>query len=196
MKEVTNNNLTHTAANDRFLCYLNVKIHQNNIFLDNNLLTFVEIRPTKFMIIRNARPADIDLLYELIIELAVYEKAPDAVINQPQQLLDDCFKHNLYHAFVAEHEGTVIGMAICYFRYSTWNGKCLYLEDLYVKESYRGIGAGKALFERCIEYGKETECVNMNWQVLDWNTPAIDFYKGYGTSFDEEWVNGSLKLRV
>ena len=145
--------------------------------------------------VRLATPNDATDLLSLIKELALYEKAPQEVINTAEQLRTDGFgKKPLYTAFVAEIDQTVIGMALTYYRYSTWKGKCLYLEDLYVKPQYRGIGAGKLLFNRCVAFGKETQCVRMNWQVLDWNTPAIDFYKRFNADLDDEWINGSLDL--
>lgn len=145
--------------------------------------------------VRPADPNDIPVLLDLIHELAVFERAPNEVINTPEAMLRDGFGPNrIFDAFVAELDGQVIGAAITYFRYSTWKGRCLYLEDLIVKEAYRGLGAGKLLFDRCISFGREERCVRMNWQVLDWNTPAIDFYRAYGASMDEEWLNASLDL--
>lgn len=145
--------------------------------------------------IREATTQDIPQMLTLIKELALYEKAPEEVINTEEMMLEDGFGLNkIYDAFVAEVNGKIIGLAITYYRYSTWKGKCLYLEDLIVTESYRGIGAGKQLFNHCIDFGKEMGCKRMVWQVLDWNEPALDFYKSYGAHLDGEWVNGSLSL--
>ncbi len=145
--------------------------------------------------IREAIKEDIPNLLELVTELAIYEKAPNEVTNTKEMMVKDGFgKHKIYDAFVATLNQKIIGIAITYYRYSTWKGKCLYLEDLIVTEKHRGIGAGKLLFEKCIEFGKEQKCLKMNWQVLDWNTPSIDFYKSYGADLDAEWVNGSLIL--
>jgi len=92
-------------------------------------------------------------------------------------------------AWVAEYDSKVIGMAICYLRYSTWKGTMLYLEDLIVTQSYRGKGMGKALLEQCFSYARENKYPRVLWQVLDWNTPAIDFYKKYNAQFDAAWLN-------
>jgi GNAT superfamily N-acetyltransferase len=147
------------------------------------------------MNVREAHKYDIPQLLNLIKELALYEKAPEQVINTTQKMLEDGFgKNKIYDAFVAELDGQIVGCAIVYYRYSTWKGRCLYLEDLIVSEAYRGQGAGKLLFERCIAFGKEKDCVLMNWQVLDWNTPAIEFYKKYNATLDGEWINGILTL--
>ncbi|MBR9860423.1 GNAT family N-acetyltransferase [bacterium] len=147
------------------------------------------------MKIRKMFPGDVNDVLLLIRGLAEYEKAPNEVINTPELMLKH-MEEKLFHAFVAEESESIVGMAICYFRYSTWKGKCLYLEDLYVLEDYRGKGVGLALFNKCKEYGLEENCVRMNWQVLDWNQPAIDFYKGSGTYFDPEWINCSIDLSV
>lgn len=139
--------------------------------------------------------ADIPDLLSLIKELAVYERAPEKVTNTEAMMEQDGFgQQPLFDAFVAEYGGEIIGMAITYYRYSTWRGKCLYLEDLIVTEQKRGLGAGKMLFERCLNFARENNCVYMNWQVLDWNTPSIDFYKQYGTDFDHEWLNCSTNV--
>lgn len=143
--------------------------------------------------IRVATKADIPDLLHLIKELAIFEKAPNEVINTPELMGKDGFgENNIFDAFVAEIDDHVIGMAITYFRYSTWKGKRLYLEDLIVTEKSRGLGAGQLLFQHCIQFGKESECNGMVWQVLDWNEPAIDFYKSYNANLDGGWINGTL----
>ena len=143
--------------------------------------------------IRVATKADIPDLLHLIKELAIFEKAPNQVINTPELMEKDGFGENsIFDAFVAETDDHVIGMAITYFRYSTWKGKRLYLEDLIVTEKSRGLGAGQLLFQHCIQFGKESECNGMVWQVLDWNEPAIDFYKSYNANLDGGWINGTL----
>lgn len=145
--------------------------------------------------IRAANPQDVGDLLTLIQELALFERAPNEVTNTSKRMLEDGFGDKpIFDAFVAELNGKVIGAAITYFRYSTWKGRCLYLEDLIITEEHRGKGAGKLLFEKCIAFGKETNCTKMIWQVLDWNTPAIDFYKTYNADLDGEWINGSLDL--
>jgi GNAT superfamily N-acetyltransferase len=146
--------------------------------------------------IRKGKPDDIPQVFALIKELALYEKAPDEVDNTVEQMLLDGFGENpIYHFYVAESQTRVIvGIALYYFRYSTWKGRRMYLEDLIVTESYRGRGLGKLLFEVMIEEAKATHCTGMVWQVLDWNEPAIEFYKRYGADFDAGWINCSLKL--
>jgi ribosomal protein S18 acetylase RimI-like enzyme len=145
--------------------------------------------------IRKATSEDIPDLLALITELAVFEKAPNEVINTPELMKKDGFGEKpIFDAFVAETDGLVIGMAITYFRYSTWKGKRLYLEDLIVTEKSRGLGAGQLLFQQCIQFGKESECNGMVWQVLDWNEPAIDFYKSYNSHLDGGWINGTLEF--
>ena len=148
------------------------------------------------MSIRKGSEKDIPAVLALIKELAVYEKEPEAVVVTEEQLLEDGFGSNpSYGLYVAEMDGKVVGISLYYYRYSTWKGRCLYLEDLIVTESYRGKGLGKALFEITLEQARKDNCAKMNWQVLDWNTPAIDFYKTYGAELDGEWLNGSFTLK-
>ncbi|NBP05543.1 MAG: GNAT family N-acetyltransferase [Bacteroidetes bacterium] len=148
-------------------------------------------------IIRSATSADTSAIFSLIKELALYEKAPHEVINTPEKLLNDGFGSTspLFTAEVAEwKDGSIIGFSLCYIRYSTWKGPVLYLEDLYVQEQYRRYGIGKALFENCIEMAKREGYKRLAWQVLDWNQPAIDFYKKWNASLDPEWINGSIDI--
>ena len=145
--------------------------------------------------LRKGTEADLPQILELIKELALFEKEPEQVINTVEKMKEDGFgKHPVYWFFVAEHEGEIIGTAIYFLRYSTWKGVRLYLEDLIVTEKHRGIGAGKMLFEACINEGKSLGYSGMTWQILDWNTPALDFYKTYGSDLDGEWINGSLEF--
>jgi GNAT superfamily N-acetyltransferase len=145
--------------------------------------------------IRAAIPSDIPALLDLINELAVFEKAPKEVTNTAEMMEKDGFgAHKIYDAFIAEIDTKIIGMAITYYRYSTWKGKRLYLEDLIVTEKSRGLGAGLLLFNHCKAFGKENGCNGMNWQVLDWNEPALAFYKSLGAHLDGEWINGTLIL--
>ena len=147
------------------------------------------------MIIREGNKEDVPVLLKLIQELAIFEKEPDAVVVTEEELLADGFGNNpLYELFVAEVNGAVVAISLYYYRYSTWNGKCLYLEDLIVTEKYRGQGIGKALFTKTIEKAKDDGCRKMNWQVLDWNTPAIKFYEDFDATLDPEWLNGFLDL--
>ncbi len=145
--------------------------------------------------LRKGTPEDLPQILELIRELALFEKAPEQVVNTVEQMMIDGFGANpVYWFFVAENEGEIIGTAIYYLRYSTWKGVRLSLEDLIVTEKARGIGAGKLLFEACIEEAKAKGYSGMVWQVLDWNTPALDFYKNYQADLDGEWINGSLEF--
>ncbi len=148
------------------------------------------------IIIRKAGKKDCPRILELIKELALYEKAPDEVIVSLSHFEKSGFGENpLWWAFVAEVDGIVRGFALYYIRYSTWKGQRLYLEDFYVEPLLRGKGIGKLLFERLIEEGKEQQLNGMVWQVLEWNEPALNFYRKYNTTFDEEWVNCSIDFK-
>ena len=145
--------------------------------------------------IRKGEKADLPDAFRLIKELALFEKAPEEVTNTIEMMEEDGFGANpIYGFIVAEDEGEIVGMSMYYYRYSTWKGKRLYLEDLIVTEKARGTGIGKDLLDRTVEIAKETNCTGVMWQVLDWNTPAIDFYKKYGASLDEEWINCNLNF--
>ena len=140
------------------------------------------------MIIRKGEKKDIPSILALIKELAVFEKEPDAVVITEKDLEEDGFKENpLFKTFVAEVEGEVIGIALYYYRYSTWKGKTIHLEDLIVKESKRGTGAGSALYKKIIEQGKLDGVRRIEWNVLDWNTPAIKFYQKSGAKVLDDW---------
>ena len=143
--------------------------------------------------IRKAVKKDCPRLLELIKELAVYEKAPNDVTVTMEHFVESGFgKKPVWWAFVAEVDGKVEGFALYYIRYSTWKGQAMYLEDIIVTESMRGNKLGKLLFDRLIEEAKEKKWTRIIWQVLDWNEPAINFYKKYNAGFDYEWVNCSL----
>jgi len=143
--------------------------------------------------IRKGEREDLPQVFELMRELAIYENGLDQVSNTIERMEEDGFGNNpIYGLLVAEEEGQVIGSSIYYYRYSTWKGKRMYLEDLIVTESKRGLGAGKLLFEATLEVGRKTNCSGMMWQVLDWNEPAINFYKKYDTNFEEEWLNCNI----
>lgn len=146
--------------------------------------------------IRKGEKKDLPAVFELIKELALYEKAPEQVTNTVAMMEEDGFgKQPVYGFFVAERAdtGKIIGTAIYYYRYSTWKGKRLYLEDYIVTESERGKGAGKLLFERVMMQCLEDGCTGMMWQVLDWNEPAFRFYKKYNSEFDSGWINCHLQ---
>jgi GNAT superfamily N-acetyltransferase len=148
--------------------------------------------------IRKAVKEDCPRLMELVQELAVYEKAPDAVTVTLDHFVESGFgKNPVWWAFVAETpspsgEQVVQGFALYYVRYSTWKGQAMYLEDILVTQSMRGKNIGKLLFDRLIEEAREKKWTRIIWQVLDWNDPAINFYKKYNAAFDDEWVNCSL----
>ena len=145
------------------------------------------------VIIRNGLKADVPAIMGLVKELAIYEKAENEVTNSIEQMEMDGFGENpIFQFIVAELNGEVIGMSLYYFRYSTWKGKRLYLEDYIITEKYRGIRAGKLLFDATIDQAHKTNCTGMMWQVLDWNESAINFYKKYPTRFDAEWFNCHL----
>ena len=145
------------------------------------------------VIIRKGIREDVPVMFELIKELALYEKAPEQVTNTVEQMYLDGFGQNpIFGSIVAEVEGEVVGLALYYYRYSTWKGKRLYLEDLIVSEKMRGKGLGEKLLEATIQQGKDDACTGVMWQVLDWNEPAINFYKKFGTKMDGEWINVHL----
>ena len=140
------------------------------------------------MTIRKATKNDMPSVLELIQELATFEKEPDAVVITVDDLIRDGFSENpLFQCFVAEVDGEIIGMALYYYRYSTWKGKTIHLEDLIVKESKRGTGAGFALYKEIIKQGKAENVRRIEWNVLDWNTPAIDFYEKSGAKVLGDW---------
>ncbi|MEN5196043.1 GNAT family N-acetyltransferase [Sphingobacterium faecium] len=144
-------------------------------------------------IIRPAVEADGVRMLELIRELAIVEKAPDEVTVSMEEFLDAGFgKNPVWGAFVAEVDEKIVGISLYYIRYSTWKGRRLYLEDLIVTESMRGYGIGKQLFEETLNLGKSQGYHGMVWQVLDWNEPAIQFYKKYKADFDAAWINVSI----
>lgn len=146
--------------------------------------------------IREGKIEDLPRVLELVKELALYEKAPEQVTNTLEMMQEDGFgPHPIFGLFVAEKNSTgeIIGISIFYYRYSTWKGKRLYLEDIVVTESERGHGAGKLLFDRTMLKCIEANCTGMMWQVLDWNTPAINFYQKYGAELDSGWINCNLQ---
>ncbi|HRD56964.1 MAG TPA: GNAT family N-acetyltransferase [Ferruginibacter sp.] len=145
--------------------------------------------------IRKAVKEDCPAMMELINELAVFEKAPEQVTVSFDHFVESGFGTNpVWWAFVAEVDEKVVGFALYYIRYSTWKGQRLYLEDLLVTESMRGQGIGHLLFDRLIEECKQKKFSGMMWQVLNWNEPAINFYKKYNANLDNQWTNGSLNF--
>ena len=147
------------------------------------------------IIIRKASEADCFQMLELVKELALFEKAPDEVTVTLEHFKNAGFGPNpVWWSLVAEVDGKIIGIALYYIRYSTWKGTSMYLEDIVVTEAYRGKGIGKQLFDSLILEAKEKGFTRMCWQVLDWNEPAIQFYKKYNAKLDAEWVNCSIDL--
>jgi GNAT superfamily N-acetyltransferase len=145
------------------------------------------------VIIRKGRKEDVPAVHGLVMELATFEKAPDQVTNTVEKMTEDGFGHSpVYGLIVAELENKIIGMAIYFIKYSTWRGKGLFLEDLIVTESHRKSGIGKKLFDAVLAEAKKMDAKTMHWQVLDWNTPAIEFYKKYDCTFEGEWIDCKL----
>ncbi len=145
--------------------------------------------------IRKALKEDCLRILELVRELALYEKAPDEVTVTLEHFQESGFgKNPVWWAFVAEVEGKVEGFALYYIRFSTWKGQRMYLEDFYVTEETRSNGLGKLLFDRLIIEAKEKKLTGIVWQVLDWNQPAINFYKKYNASFDSGWINCAVSV--
>lgn len=164
--------------------------------------------------IRQARKNDLPSVLALIKELATYEKAPNEVKVTLKELVRDGFgKEKVYDCFVAEVVGSgergvrskkptpnsppqtpklIAGIALYYTKYSTWKGRCIYLDDIIVTQSMRGEGIGKKLFDAVIGVAKKKKVRKLEWQVLNWNEPAINFYKKYSTVFDNEWINCKL----
>ena len=141
--------------------------------------------------IRTATPADVPQILAFIRALAAYERAPQAVTATEAGLLRDGFGPSpFYFCLIAEHDGHAAGFAFYFFNYSTWMGQPgLYLEDLFVQPEFRGLGIGKALLQRVAAIAVEKDCPRLQWEVLDWNTPAIDFYRAMGAEFLDEWRN-------
>jgi GNAT superfamily N-acetyltransferase len=148
------------------------------------------------VIIRKAVQEDCAQMLDLIRELAEYEKALNEVTVTLDDFTQDGFGASpVWGAFVAEYEGKIVGISLYYDRYSTWKGRRLYLEDLVVTEKLRGKQIGKKLFDATLEYGKTNDYSGMVFQVLNWNEPAINFYKKYNTKFDNEWSNVSIEFQ-
>lgn len=146
------------------------------------------------ILIREAKPKDISAVLQLIRELANFEREPKAVVNTESELHQHIFKDKICNAIVADDNNEIIGFALYYNSYSTWKGKCLYLEDLYVQEARRKHGIGALLFEKIISIAKYQKVRRLEWLVLDWNQPAIQFYKKYGANLDNSWLNGKIEF--
>ena len=142
--------------------------------------------------VREASLGDEQSIYDLVKALAVYEKAPNEVINTPSQIAKDLFEDKICYAYVAEKNNSIIAFALYYVSYSTWKGKSLYLEDLFVLPEYRKDGVGGLLFDEVVATAKRWKVKRMDWQILDWNEPALNFYKKKNAHLDSGWVNGRL----
>ena len=144
-------------------------------------------------VLRRGVEADLPQVLALIQELAAYERAPDAVTNTLEMMRRDGFgPQPIYGFFVLEQGADIVGLALYYTAYSTWKGRMLYLEDLVVTEAARRSGLGRLLFDAVVAEARATGAVRLKWQVLDWNEPAISFYKKLGANIEDEWLNGNL----
>jgi GNAT superfamily N-acetyltransferase len=147
------------------------------------------------IIIRRATKEDIGLVRDLVMELAIFERAPEEVTSSLDDYIQEGFSDNpLFTANLIYLNDKLAGFSLWYYRFSTWKGRRFYLEDLYIKEAYRGKGLGKNLINEAIEEAKRMKCTGMMWQVLDWNQPAIDFYNTLGVKMDAGWLNVHLDL--
>lgn len=144
--------------------------------------------------IREARPADAEAIYDMIVELAVYEKAPQEVVTNPDEIRDTLFgPGSKTEALICEADGVTVGYAVFFTSYSTWLGRNgIYMEDLYVSPDSRGQGAGKAMLKHIAQLAVQRRCGRLEWSVLDWNQPAIDFYLSIGALPQSEWVRYRL----
>lgn len=143
--------------------------------------------------IRPAITTDVPGMLALVKELALYEKAPQEVTVTLEEMAAAGFGPGaIWKAFVAETDGKIVGMLLFFIKYSTWKGKCMYIDDIVVTEAMRGAGIGKLLFEETVREAKRTHMRRLEWQVLEWNQPAINFYNKFSANLDPEWVNGKL----
>lgn len=145
----------------------------------------------KDIIIRKGTVDDIPKALDLVIELAIYEKAPNEVEVSVEEMTKN-FEEKVFDFFVAEYENEIVGIALYYYKYSTWKGRCIYLDDIIVTEKHRNKGIGMQLMKAVIDLAKQERVRKLEWQVLKWNTPAIEFYKKLNTVFDDEWLNCKL----
>ncbi|MBS1650969.1 MAG: GNAT family N-acetyltransferase [Bacteroidetes bacterium] len=145
--------------------------------------------------IRVGQERDVAAALDLVKELADYEKAPNEVIVTVNEMTEWGFgAKKIFDFFVLEKAGRIIGIALYYFKYSTWKGKCVFLEDIIITESERGNGYGKLLFEKVLEISKKENVKRLEWQVLNWNETAINFYKKNNAIFDNEWINCKINF--
>lgn len=148
----------------------------------------------KNYLIRKAEAVDLVQVYALIKELAAFEKEPNEPTNPLKKFVEEgTCKNPRYHVIVADDNGTIVGIALYYYGYSTWKGSMIYLDDLVVKETHRKHGIGKRLMDELISIAKEEKIKQVRWQVLDWNENAINFYKKYPVTFDATWITVKLE---
>ncbi len=145
--------------------------------------------------IRDAVASDAQTIYNFIMELAIYEKEPDAVVTTVEETKERIFNENSsVKALICEENGKAIGLAVYFYNYSTWLGKYgIYLEDLYVTQSKRGLGAGKLMLKHLAKKALEEDCGRFEWSCLDWNKPSRDFYESIGAKSQEEWIGYRLE---
>ena len=145
--------------------------------------------------IRNATPQDSQIIFDFIMELAIYEKLPNEVKTNVEEIKESIFgKNSTVKALICEEDGKPIGYAVYFYNYSTWLGKNgIYLEDLYISESKRGIGAGKAMLKYLARKALDQNCGRFEWSCLDWNTPSRDFYESLGAVAQSEWIGYRLE---
>lgn len=141
--------------------------------------------------IRKATIEDMKDIHDLVMELAVYEKSPEAVDTDPEEYKRD-FEDGLFNCLIAEDNNKILGIALYYMSYSTWKGKMMYLEDLVIREEYRRLGIGGMLFGAFLSESKADGCRLVKWQVLDWNELALNFYSRYGAVIEKDWWNGKI----
>ena len=154
------------------------------------------MKETKSIITREAIKEDCQGIYDLIKELAIFVKAESRLEITPQQLLEDGFGMSpSFKAFVATDQNEIVGVAIFYDKYSTWKGKAIYLEDLVIKESYRGKNLGTILFNKVKTYAKENNANRMDWQIYAFNEPALSFYKKHNSFLEGGWINGYIQRK-
>jgi GNAT superfamily N-acetyltransferase len=142
--------------------------------------------------IREAQKGDELAIMQLIKALALYEKAPEQVSNTAEELGKHLFEERICDALVVEMDERIVGFALFYTNYSTWKGKCLYLEDFFVLPEFRRDGIGSQLFDAVVQIAHERGVRRMDWQVLEWNEPALNFYRKKNAVLDPEWINGRL----
>lgn len=143
------------------------------------------------MTIRKAEPADYPEIFQMIMDFALFIRKPEYVQISPEQMVQD---KDHFNCLIATDNNTIIGFATYFFAYYSWTGRAVYLDDLYVVEAYRGTGTGSRLFDEVYELGRVEGCRSMKWQVSNWNSKAIAFYKQRGAQIDDIEINCILKI--